>query len=503
MIKHNKYFILLYVFILCSCSSVINDRKTTKTIYTEVMNKNYQNALEIVNNDNFYSKDTSKLLKFLELGTINYLNKNYYQALKNFEEAKKISDELYTISISKKTLSIWDANLDNYYGEVYEASLIRFYISLINYNLYQQGFYEEYKDENGNTIPKKELTEKEKIFHLNYAKTSLVEWESFLKNIQNSSYGDITYKNDMLAKLWGAFIYEQFNFRNDDNTALILYNNASDILLKNYNMYSIYNEKSEKFVKDYKKLPTLSYQELYKNYIKDTKYSKDLQNYIKRNKKNLEKQQKDNLVVLIKDNLIAPKKAKVLEMPFPITSLGLSISDTYEFASVMTTINGVPYILIEFPEIEINKQPNKYTINIYDMQNNYVATVDLTLIEPLSYIAQQELNNNLSLVQSKIISRIITKYLAALSSSYALYNQDDSFSKITALLSFKASSEIINRTSMADLRYWITLASYIQMGGVKLNNGKYKVEIISNDKEKIYEEVIEINNNTKFIDLNV
>ena len=120
MIKHSKYFVIFYILLVCSCSNVINDRKATKTIYMEVMDKNYQEALEIVNNDDFYSKDTSKLLKFLELGTINYINNNYYQALKNFEEAKKISDELYTISISKKTLSMWDANLDNYYGEVYE-----------------------------------------------------------------------------------------------------------------------------------------------------------------------------------------------------------------------------------------------------------------------------------------------------------------------------------------------------------------------------------------------
>ena len=145
----NKYFVILYIFLVCSCSSTLDKRKTSQSVYIEVMNKNYQNALEIINNNDFYSADTSKLLKYLELGTINYLNNNYYQALKNFEKAKKISDDLYTISISKKALSAWDANLDIYYGEVYEASLIRFYISLINYNLYQQGFYEAYFDENG------------------------------------------------------------------------------------------------------------------------------------------------------------------------------------------------------------------------------------------------------------------------------------------------------------------------------------------------------------------
>lgn len=504
MIKYNKYFVILCIFLVCSCSSTLDKRKTSQSIYIEVMNKNYENALEIVNNNSFYSEDTSKLLKFLELGTINYLNNNYYQALKNFEKAKKISDDLYTISISKKALSTWDANLDIYYGEVYEASLIRFYISLINYNLYQQGFYEGYKDDNGNIVPRKELTEKEKIFHLNYAKTSVIEWNSFLETIQNEKYGESTYKDDMLAKLWGAFVHSQFNFKNDDQIALNLYNNANDILLKNYNMYSIYNEKSNEFNKDYKNLPTLSYQQLYKNYIKETKYSKELQDYIKRNKKNLEKKQKDNLIVLIKQNLISPKTAKTIEIPFPITSFGPMGSPAYEFTRmVMTTKEGMPYILVEVPVIEINTAINKYTINVYDLQNNYIATTNLTLVEPLSYIAKQELENNIISIQSKIISRIIAKYITALASSYALYNQEDSLSQVTALLSFKASSEIINQTSLADLRYWITLASNIQIGGIKLNNGEYKVQIILNNKDIIYQDFIKINNNTKFIDLNI
>lgn len=504
MIKYNKYFVILLILLVCSCSNTLNKRRTSKSIYNEVMNKNYQNALEIVNNNEFYSEDTSKLLKYLELGTINYLNNNYYQALKNFEKAKKISDDLYTISISKKALSAWDANLDIYYGEVYEASLIRFYISLINYNLYQQGFYEAHFDENGIYVPEQQLNQKEKIFHLNYAKTSVIEWNSFLETIQNENYGEATYKDDMLAKLWGAFIHSQFNFKNDDQIALNLYNNASDILLKNYNMYLIYNEKSEKFNKDYKNLPTLSYQELYKNYIKDTKYSKDLQSYIKRNKKNLEKNQKDNLIILIKKNLISPKTAKTIEIPFPITSFGPTGSPAYEFTRMaMTTKEGMPYILIEVPEIKIDNTINNYTVNVYDLEDNYIATTNLTLIEPVSYIAKQELENNIIATQSKIISRIVAKYITALVSSYALYNQEDSLSKITALLSFKASSEIINQTSLADLRYWITLASDIQMGGIKLNNGKYKVQIISNNKDIIYQDFIKINNNTKFIDLNI
>ena len=75
-------------------------------------------------------------------------------------------------------------------------------------------------------------------------------------------------------------------------------------------------------------------------------------------------------------------------------------------------------------------------------------------------------------------------------------------SKFSALLAFQASSKLINETSRADIRYWITLLSDAQIGGIILPNGKYIIKIIQNNNEEIYQEEIEINNNTKFIDLN-
>lgn len=498
-----KYFIILFTFFLYSCSNVNNNRKFSNSIYNNVLNKNYEEALKIAKNDDFYSNNNSRLLKFLELGTIHYLNNNYYQSLKYFEKAKKIGDELYTISLSKKVLSIWDANLDLYYGEIYELSLIRFYISLINYNIYQQGFYEEYKDKNGIIIPKKELTEKERNFHLNYARSIVIEWDSFLKTIQNEKQNEAKYKNDILAKIWGSFIHSNFYNINENQISLQLYKDANNILLKNYNMYSIFNKKNIEFNKNFNKLPKLNFQQLYKNYIEETEYSKQLQKYIKRNTKNLQKKQNDNLIVLIKDNLISPKTVKKLEIPFPITSFGPKDSELYEFArTVITTKENMPYIVIEVPEIKIDNNINKYTINVYDLNNKHIATTDLTLIEPLSYIAEKELKDKSMKIQTKITSRIITKYLAAIISSYSLYNHDDSLLKISELAAFKLSSNLINETSKTNIRYWTTLPSNIQIGGIRLKNGNYKVKVILNDIKEIYNQNIEINNNIKFIDLN-
>ncbi len=498
-----KYFIFLFIFFICSCSNTISNREASFSIYNSVMNKNYQEALQMAQSDNFYSDENSKLLKLLDIATLQYLNKNFYQSLKYFEKAKELSDNLYTKSLSRKALSAWDANLDIYYGETYELSLIRFYISLVNYNIYQQGFYEEYIDENGIIIPKKELTNNEKLFHLNYARSIIIEWDSFLKSIQNEEYGEAKYKNDLLAKIWGSFIHLEFNDKNDNQIALQLYKDIDNVLLQNYNMYSIFNQKYSNFNKDFKKLSTLNYRQLYTNYIEETNYSRELQEYANKNIRNLQKNRKDNLVVLVKNNLISPKTVKQIEIPFPLTMFGTNGGALYEFAQIIMLTNGnIPYILVEIPEININKNINQYRLDVYDLENNQVATTNLVLVEPLSYIAKKELEDKIVEIQTKIISRITTKYLAAIAASYSLYNQDNSMSKFNALLTFQASSKLINETSRADIRYWITLLSDAQIGGIILPNGKYIIKIIQNNNEEIYQEEIEINNNTKFIDLN-
>ena len=190
------------LFILTSCSTM-QEREFRAKIAENVKNKNYDEALKLAKDEDFYKSEKSKLLKKLEIGTIYYLDGKYYQALKSFEQAKKISDDLYTISVSKKISSIWDENMDNYYGEKYERSLIRFYLSLINYNLYKQGYYEEYLDNKNIKVEKKVLTDNERNFHLNYARSSIIEWDSLLKSYQGETSGEPVYKNDMIAKVWG------------------------------------------------------------------------------------------------------------------------------------------------------------------------------------------------------------------------------------------------------------------------------------------------------------
>ncbi|HSQ98062.1 MAG TPA: hypothetical protein VLL98_05100 [Rickettsiales bacterium] len=494
--------LFVIILILTSCGSVKKDREMRVSLATNIKAKNYEAATLIVKDKDFYEDKNSELLRNLERGTVYYLKGEYYQALKSFENAKKISDDLYTISISKKTASVWDENMDNYYGEKYERSMIRFYLSLINYNLYQQGFYEEYLDEKNLKVEKKILTDEEENFHLNYARSSIIEWDSLLKSYQGETGGEPVYKNDMLAKVWGGFIHGQFNTVEDRQVALQLYKDGNDVLLKNYNMYSTFNNKAKEFDDDFKKLPNLSFQELQKNYISETQYSKDLQEFLNREIRNLNSSKKDNLVIMVKDNLVAPKTVKTIKIPIPIAAFG-SVDSNFEamLRVAMLVEGGIPQAEIELPEIKITDDIKKYTAQIFDLNGNKVAETDLTMIEPMSDIAKKTLDDKLALIRTKIVARITTKYVAGAIAAYAVYRQGDWY-QIMGLAMFAGSVKAANESSRADTRYWTSLFSNIQFGGAMLKQGKYKLVILSNDCN-IYEKEIEIKKGqTTFIDLN-
>ncbi|MDD2839839.1 MAG: hypothetical protein PHY80_01785 [Rickettsiales bacterium] len=494
--------LILILFTITSCGTM-QEREMRTNLATNIKAKNYEEATKIVKDKNFYKNENSALLRNLEIGTVHYLKGEYYQALKSFENAKNISDDLYTISISKKTASIWDENMDNYYGEKYERSMIRFYLSLINYDLYQQGFYEEYLDENNLKVEKKELSDSERKFHLSYARSAIIEWDSLLKSYQGETGGEPIYKNDILAKVWGGFVHSEFNNSADRQIALQLYEDGNNVLLKNYNMYPTFNNKAKEFDDDFKKLPNLSFQELQRNYISETQYSKDLQEFLNRNKKNLNSSRRDNLVILLKDNLVAAKTVKTIKIPIPIAAFG-SIDSNFEamVRIIMLTEAGIPQAEIELPEIKITDDIKKYTAQIFDLNGNKVAETDLTMVEPMSDIAKKTLDDKVAMVRTKIITRLTAKYVAGAIAAYAIYSQGGAGYQMLGLGMFAGSVKAANESSRADTRYWTSLFSDIQFGGAILTNGKYKLTILANDVNVLEKEIEVKKGQTTFVDLN-
>ncbi|MBO4644371.1 MAG: hypothetical protein J5716_07180 [Alphaproteobacteria bacterium] len=102
-----------------------------------VKGNDYPAALKVTQEEKFYESEANQLLKALDIGTMKYLNKDYAGALASFEQAKKISLDKRTASVSKGAAAhVVGEGVADYAGESYETSMLRFMIALTNYHLH-------------------------------------------------------------------------------------------------------------------------------------------------------------------------------------------------------------------------------------------------------------------------------------------------------------------------------------------------------------------------------
>jgi hypothetical protein len=512
----------------------------------KVTNKDLDAAISFIDDEDFYNKERNSLLKELEKGTLLYLNKNYYQALLSFEKAQNISDNLYTISVSKKLQSLLLTNADNYYGERYERSLIRFYESLIHYNLYKQGKYEKYifTDENKKSlsIPEKILNENEKRKHLFASRAITDEWNSLLNSYINELSGKSTYKTDLTQKLWGAFVNDELGKK---QVALQLYKDAKIVLKQNYNVYPSFNLKSEQFDKDFKKLPTLSPQKL-NNYIENTDNANILIKFIDRKIEQLTKNEKDNFSIVFKDNFVKPKMvAKIVvgvglspirerelieeekknnvkvipliipvDLVFPVIHI-LTMYDPELFMFLGLTmynnnIAGLVYPRIEFEVPFMSTEKNNSNFYTAFLSNDHKRIeIPLALANPIDDIATKNMNDKIMEYSIQTAIKLITLHVGAIRVANEIYVKGKKkgthpvLLKIATFTAYKAELMLINKLMEADLRYWSTLPANIRIGSANIPTGTYKLNIVDKENKNVYENNDIIIKENKFVDINI
>ena len=263
MLKRLFLFLILIQLVACAPNYGILQQK----IVSNVSKKNYNEALKVVEEN--YDRKESLLLNNLEKGTIYYLNNDYNNALKHFDEAEKISEDLYTISITSKLKSTVNDSLDNYSGRKYENGLIRFYKSLIYYKLYLD----------------KNLNNDTRLSYLRKSRSNIIKWNSI-----NNSYTDKDYYNEyLLQKIWGYYIYKE----NNDSRSRTSLNSANKVLF-NYYVFPSYNENNDKFRENFFKLNKKDLERL----VVETDFSKSIKNFINSDNKN------NNFTILFKDGFI-------------------------------------------------------------------------------------------------------------------------------------------------------------------------------------------------------
>lgn len=490
-----RYFLILSFTMIALFGCASGNRKAHDKLKSQARAGDLAGAMATIKSDDFYPDKNSRLLKLMEESLLHHLQGNYYQAMLGFDQAKELSDQLFTASISKKVASaVVNSNADNYYGETYERSMIRFYQSLNHYSLSQEGNYEAYvvseRDAKGKILREKEmpavkLTEQQKRFHLTASRSTLLEWNSLLDNYKSTSGGKPVYKDDLMAKIFGAFIHEQMGDAQNKAIALGLYKEAKNVLFRNYNILPTYNKKSDKFVKDFDKLALMNEDEVRKNYVEKTPSAPSLESFIDSQIVRLSNGNEQNSVfILLENNFISPKQVKKFDFPLPAPAVSPG-GDFVAFCSnvLNAAAKAAPKIYFEMPEISAVPVIEDQMINIKDSTGKVVATKNLVTVNPLSDLARFTLAENALSNYAKVGTRVALKHVTALVAAYAVYKKSKGYGEALAAVagsaSYTAANKLIEASEEADLRSWSLLPStYSLTAFSKLQPGNYTVEYL-------------------------
>lgn len=506
------FVLLTCLFGLLACSS--GGRQDREDFKRLVLSEQWDQALAFLDQSPFYQEPSSKLLYLLEKGSLLHRKGDFFLSSEVFQEARQLSQELYTRSLSSaaKTLVAND-NYDLYYGAPYERSMIHYFQALNFYFLY--------------------LKEKD-VQRLYSARAEAVAWDALLQTYRRDRSGAV-YKEDLLARLIGGVVHELLGSRDEKQIALQLYKDALDALLKYYAAYEVFNKKSESFVANYLKLSELSIDKVRENYLEPTTEYQKLENFLKmkivdlthelfpRDVKRVRREfsipedlvpNKKNVIWLLEEGLIpsvvgakqyfgldqaqydnagakllAGVSAVVLSV-FATETLGLQPPpDNWnpvgaqvglEVTHLMAQGLGIEF---ELPAVEAAPSPVQYEVVFTQAELGKTFQSSLVLVQPMGDIARQAVAEDSWARYTKVGLRVALKHLSAIVASYGTYkllSQDDGpnfLAKNAAVIQYLAAAKGIAASEKADTRHWLTLPRQLYLAEIQLESGEYHVEL--------------------------
>ena len=488
--------ILLTLILLGLIGCASTKHRVIQSYRDHLQSKKWKKAFQLVKNHKLGGPQKSQLIQWLELGMIQHLRGEYFQSQKHWDQARELSNELFTISLSKKLMkTVGSDSLDDFYGELYERSMLHFYSALNHYLLYQQGYYESYQ-EGDQTFPQKILSLKKRRQHLQAARAMIVKWNAKIQEWRNEQAGQVVYKDDLTAKTFGAFIHEQIGSRTDQKIAQLLYKDAQRVLFQNYNAYPTFNVYHKKFKKDFKKLSQLSKKEVSKSYISETRRAKDLKAYLEKREKSLAQGKQPNVTIVIQHGLVASKRPQTHRFPLDFASRIKTIL-TGQMSMVDFTIQvlglasegGIPAVEFELPHISTKEVNTDFSVQLFK-EGKQIASHPIWAINPLSDIARETLEEQALATRLRRGTRLAFKHMVAITSAYGAYTvaiKERTPKPIAQLMAtglYLAANRGIASSEKADLRFWYSLPHTLSMVSFSLPPGSYQLKLLKNYRGK-------------------
>lgn len=445
----------IYKLTTCSLAlGLVLSGCATQTAYYREMNSlvsagKYDNASALAENSkNKEYGDKNALLYLLDRGLLLHLAGKYQESSETFEQAKALSESLFTKSITAEasTFLISD-NMRPYYGEDYERALLHVF-SALNYVML---------DNEGEA-----LVEARQV-------------DSFLTTLETNYGRKNTYKEDAFARYLMGMLYEN---QGEVNDAYISYYRA----LEGYKVYGAdYGTKvPEELVSD-----ALRLARKLGNTDDIVQIKKDWPDIIAREpeQKNFDKNLGEAVLVCYLG--AAPYKIdNFFEISFGRAWLYVESADVSEdeeekfdqAGAIARSIISEEQIRMAFPKYADSKyRAGSVKAELTADSTGYGFSGSGSLAEDIGSIAKKNLEDKNARTNVKTIVRATIKFVLA--HEIASKVQDRSNNEVLGWLTKKILSAASAATELADKRSWRLLPDKIYVVRVKAPAGEYRLKM--------------------------
>ena len=411
-----SYVWLVLCIFLTSCTPV-SPPLLQPQINHLVLSGNYQYAESILEDNRLGYGKQNQMLYLLDAGMVAHLSGDYQASINYFEDAKKMYDKLFTVSLSNQA-STWLINDKRtfYRGEDFERVMINI-VQAINFamlNNIEEALVEARDVDQQLKLINQQYKEGQKNKYDEDAMArllmgSLYEAEGSLEGLDDAY---ISYKKSLVA-------YEdQFYQDADVEVPRILKENL--LALSQVVAPDEFDQWRQRF-------PGVDYLS-----VKD-------------------KRKKGEIFIIIYDGVLPLKQSTALPIPLPNGLFGKLSFPSYEKYYPLSTIEDLKLI---------NKQH----------QTSSHANVEL--LEDVSYLAQSSLNDRKGRVIAKSALRNLAKFALEETQEDIIY---DKWGENSAT-AFRYIASLYNIVSEEpDLRSWQTLPAQIKMSRMVVEPGEYEL----------------------------
>lgn len=474
-------------------------------------------AESLIRDPEVAGKDVDRLLTYLDLAMTAHQEGKLERSAHYFAQAFDLRKRLYTESIRETLLSgLLNDTAQSYPGAEYEISYAHFYQTLNFLTLAQADSVPadsvpEVKEGGKQILPalqfaERKLTDRDRVQYLSQARAQLLAWDAFLSELKELYRGQAAYKDELLAKWFGAYVHHSIGRSDDLETARVLYEDVPRLFLKAYGLFRVYNLKAGEYASQYGSFESLGKEKVRAAFYSPTAQMTQIEAQAKKSQLAL-KSKAPSTLVLLESGMVPEKREKryfigintlfagiedpglrraIEEIGFrvmielaPKVGAGVFVAALAGAASSSGDEEPPIYLsdaidraigfefklpVIDAPSFDVNDLPaNQASLRLTDPAGR-VSEQPLQVYAPIDEVAFQNVSKRASRIATKTAIRVGVKYLAALVAAIKIYQSLDTAELIRILVasgSFVAAKKIIDSTEAADIRAWNLLPARI------------------------------------------